>query len=312
MNPIGYHVTSRVFIRTFQCSGIWFPDKVSYLYSIYAVVLYIFCSLFYASFTIVNLCSVKSVADATPALFMVTIIFSIASKTTNFLFFNKRIRKLFHRLNTDFDLCNETERNFVNVKLRSFLNIFIAFYVLCVFCVTTGVFSSALKPKVQLPFPTWHPLNWKNDNLSFWFAWSHLSFSTYLAISTNAGVQLFASYLMLSMTLLIQILGQRLCKLWCIVDERKKVDKKSGNELIDCIEMHQKILEYGFVTFVLKNTNFVHFRVLHEYKICFSYILLYDICSTALGMCSTVYQLVMVRKKRVKNVHTFTTYFFSI
>lgn len=249
MNPIGYHLTSRTFLRMFQYSGIWFPGKVSYLYSFYAVVLYVLCSLLYALFTVVNLWSVKSVAEATPALFMLTMIFSIFSKTTTFMCLNKRIRKLFHRLHNDFHLRNETEKNFVNVALRSFFIILIVYSVLCVICVWTSCIASALKPNVQLPFPTWHPLNWKVDKLSFWVAWSHLTISTTLAVCTNGGVQLFSSYLMFFMSVLLQVLGQRLCKLWYTVEESKK-SKKSTNdaidsidELIECIQMHQRILE---------------------------------------------------------------------
>lgn len=242
-NSIGYQLTSQVFVRTFQYSGIWFPENVSYPYFFYAAVLYIFGSLLYAIATVVHLFSVKSVSDTTQAIFMLTILFSIFSKSTNFIYFNKRIKKLFHRMHNDFELYNEFERNLVNQKLRSFLNILIPFFVLCTVCVSSGCISSAVQPNTQLPFPTWYPLNWTVDKVSFWFAWSHISLATYLAIGTNAGVQLFSSYIMFFVSVLVEVLGQRLCKLWSY-DLKKCKGTNSVDELIGSIKMHQKLLEF--------------------------------------------------------------------
>lgn len=49
-------------------------------------------------------------------------------------------------------------------------------------------------------------------------------------------------------------------------------------------------------------------RAIDEYRTCFSYILLYDICSTALGLCCAVYQLGMVRitkkNKTISNLYS--------
>lgn len=255
ITSIGYQLTSQVFLRMFQCSGIWFPGKLSYLYSVYAFMLYIFGSVAYAIFTAVNLGSAKSIADTTQGLFMITVVFSIFSKTTNFIYYNKRIRKLFHRIHNDFDLNTEFERNLVHTKLRSFLNIVIAFVVLNMACVSTGCISSALQPKKQLPFPTWYPLNWTVDKVSFWLAWSHISLATYLAIATNVGVQLFTSYLMFFMSVLMEVLGQRLCQLWSTVEKNAEMKCKGNNsndELISCIKMHQQILELVFFIFEFK------------------------------------------------------------
>lgn len=192
MSPIGRHFTSEVFVRIFQYTGIWFPQETSYLYSCYTFVIYIFFVLLYAVFTIVHLFSIKTVDEATQALFMVTIVSQVFIKATLFLFFNRRIRKLLYRFHNDFELYNDTERSLVNARLRSFRNLLISFLTLCVICVSSGCITSAFKTKPELPFPTWHPLNWTTDKLSFWLAWCHISAATYLAIGSTPAVQMFA------------------------------------------------------------------------------------------------------------------------
>lgn len=247
ITSIGYPLTSQIFLKSFQYTGIWFPENFSYLYSFYAAVLYIVFSVMYASFTVVRFFYVESVSESMEALFLITIVFSIFTKTSSFLYYNRSIRKLFHRMHNDIELHNEFERNLINRKLRSFIVIVIVFFILCLMAVSSGVIISALQPKKQLPFGAWHPLNYTIDRASFWVAWSHISFATCIAISTNAGVQCFSSYLMFFTSTLMEVLGQRLSKLWSadtkIVKSKWKQRTDSGDELIGCIKMHQQLLE---------------------------------------------------------------------
>lgn len=241
MSAIGWHITSEVFVRIFRYTGNWFPTTISYLYSIYAFVIYTMFVLLYAVFTIMYLLSVKSVNDATQALFMIAIVFQVFTKATCLLLFNSRIRNLLHRFHNDFELHNDIERNFINTKLRSFLNLLVPYLILCATCVSLASIGSIFKINRELPLPTWYPLNWANDKLSYWIAWVHISLATYVAIGSTPAVQMFSSYLMFFISLLMNVLGQRLSNLWRNQDANTKTD--DFNDLIKCIQMHQKILE---------------------------------------------------------------------
>lgn len=240
MSPIGWHLTSEVFVKIFQLSGLWFPAKTSYLYSFYAFVIYILCVLSYAVFAVVYMCSVKSIEKATQALFMLTIVSQLFTKATFFLFFNRRIQNLLHQLHSEFDLNNDVERNLVNKRLRFCFYLLIPYLILCATCASLGTVSSAFKTKPQLPFPTWHPLDWTNDKVSYWLAWSQISCATYVAIANTAVVQMFSCYLMVFVSVLMEVLGQRLSNLWSTASGSSKLN--DSTDLNECIQMHHKIL----------------------------------------------------------------------
>lgn len=241
MSAIGWHLTSDVFVKIFQWSGLWFPVKMSYLYSFYAFVIYIICALSYAVLTIIYMFTVNNIEEATQGIFMLTIVLQVFTKASFFLLFNRRIKKLMHRFHNEFDLDNDAERQLVNKRLKSILTLLIPYVILCIICVSLGTVSSALKTEPELPFPTWHPLDWTNDKLSYWLAWGHISFATYMAIASTPTVQMFACYLIVFVTALMEVLGQRLSKLWSTAGGNRKLN--AYNDLIKCIEMHQQILQ---------------------------------------------------------------------
>lgn len=255
MRVIGWHLTSEIFIQIFRYTGTWLPQEISYSYSFYASFTYIMFVVFYTISTIMYLLSVTNVNDATQGIFMITIVLQLFSKATCILFYNKRIRKLLHRFHNDFELQSDDEHDFIHRKLRSFLNLLVPYLILCFTCVTAASVGSAFKTNVELPFPLWYPLNWKTDNLSYWIAWSHITVATYFAIGATPTVQMFSSYVMFFIGVLMNVLGQRLSNLWSDQDGNRK--SKDVNDLIKCVQMHQNILEL---------VDFLFDDKIHSYK----------------------------------------------
>lgn len=204
MSPSGAHLANKIFIGIFRYSGIWFPEQPYYL--IYPFVLYILFPLPYWIFSGVILYNSENAAEVTQALYMFIICCSFLVKTTCFLFYNKRIQALLAPFEL-FELYNENERKLVDEKMKYFLRPLKMFLTVTPTCSTYAAVKSIVQSNPGMPRPCWHPLDWKNDTLAYWCAWLHLYLATSLAVATNVEVQLFSSYLMFFISVLMEVLG---------------------------------------------------------------------------------------------------------
>lgn len=182
----------------------------------------------------------EDTSEVIRAVYMFIMISALLLKATTFIYFNKRIRCLMQELE-NFELHNENERKLVDEKLRFFLKPLIMFLLVTSFCAGLFAIKSIIKIKTELPCPCFHPLDWKDDTLKFWLAWTHIFFAIQLSIATNVGVQLFYSYLMFFISVLMEVLGLRLSNLndKTIVGD----DRRYEDSLTDCIKIHKNLLK---------------------------------------------------------------------
>lgn len=239
MSPIGSCMSSKIFKRLFQYSGMWFPEKsISYLF--YAFVLHSFFTLDLWAHSVVYVLESEDTADIIRAVYMLILISSLLLKSTTFLYFNKRIQVLLKELE-NFELQDENEEKLVHERHKSFLMPLIMFLIVTEICAAVFAIKSLIAVKPELPCPCFHPLDWKNETLSYWLAWVHTFLSIQLAIARNVGVQLFYSFLTFFISILMEVLGLRLSNL----NQKTTLPDNCEYEqsLTDCIKIHKNLLK---------------------------------------------------------------------
>lgn len=282
MNKVGITSTSRFFYIIFRTFGLWFSTD-SVVYKIYAVFMHVTFTLMFTVFMVMNLLLVSDIREATHALYMTLTIISMYIRVLCFLWYNSKIRLCLATIH-DFDIESIEESNLLEIRLKPFLNLVIAFFIACIVTLVLAFVQVLFWREPGLPFPCWFPLDWKNNSRDYWVAYGYETCGMIMGLFTNVGIQMFSCYLMYMMRFWMEVLGVRLITFGDnvnIAENRSESTQKKIDEtdvfIVQCISSHQTVLE-------LKNA----------FQDSFAIAFFCDICTSGITICMLAYQLAVV------------------
>lgn len=242
---------NRVLVFHLRVLGLWFPEKFSLLYIIYAVLLYIIFSLIYVSCMCANfffITSETSVSDMTESMLMTLEYVALLFKSVNFFWYNRDMQNNLKIVNT-FQLQNDDEVNFVKNRMRVFRNLWFVYYSIINVSASAGYQSTLFRQPRTLPFKAWYPFDWQHNEQSYWIIYAFQVLGMVVQSNMNIIIEIFPSYLMYVDNLKMEILGMRLrgiaknLKGNSIkdIDIKQEEQQKSIDDLVNCIKLHQHI-----------------------------------------------------------------------
>lgn len=111
----------------------------------------------------------------------------------------------------------------------------------CIFSWVAPLFAY----EATLPYPGWYPVDWKNDELTYWIVYMYQVIGVTFQTSTIILLQLLSIYFMAIIGAQLDILKHRLEKLGNATDtEKDALQTLAELQLIDCIVVHNGILRF--------------------------------------------------------------------
>lgn len=232
--------------------GLWHNAKSSTslkLYKFYSYAIHFIFSLMYLICMIINFVSIKSINNATDALFPTLTVVAYCLKLVNFYFNADGMQKIFEDT-MKFQFKNDNEIRLTNEKLRSLYKLSVCFMTTAhVTIILAFIRVLFINNPPELPLPCWYPIDWKNNSFYYWIAYTYQMIGAFLILNVNATLDLYSILLMAIISKHMEILGDRLANITLQYDKRtyKSTDPHTAEqarineELIDCIEVHQNL-----------------------------------------------------------------------
>lgn len=145
----------------------------------------------------------------------------------------------------DFRLYDENEVILMNEHLSLF-SLIMKWYMsagtsACIFSWVAPLFSY----EPMLPYPGWYPLDWRNDEQSYWILYMYQVIGVTFQTSTIILLQLLSIYFMVIIGAQLDILKYRLENLGRVKTIGKETSLISAErQLIDCVVVHNGILRF--------------------------------------------------------------------
>lgn len=238
MDKIGESAISKILVFHFKILGLWPSETFSLFYFVYSTLLYLIFSIIYVFCMCGNFLFLTDVEETTHSLYMTLTCVALLFKTINFLW---RIRDMQNNLKivNNFELQNADEIDLVADRLRSYRNLWLAYYIM-INITGLAAYTSALytQPR-QLPFRAWYPFDWRHSEERYWMAYTYQVVGMIVQANLNISIEIFPGYLIYMARVKMDILSLRL--------ERKyndlKEQRKSIGYLVDSIKLHQHIVK---------------------------------------------------------------------
>lgn len=113
----------------------------------------------------------------------------------------------------------------------------------CIFSWVAPLFSY----EPMLPYPGWYPLDWQNDEQSYWIVYVYQVVGVTFQTSTIILLQLLSIYFMAVIGAQLDILKYRLENLGNVMAIDDEILQKSAElQLIDCVVVHNDILRFDW------------------------------------------------------------------
>lgn len=137
----------------------------------------------------------------------------------------------------EFRLQNDDENNLVADRLKSYLKLWLGYYVMINVTGLAAYVSALYSTPLQLPFRAWYPIDWRHDKRQYWMAYTYQVVGMIMLANLNICIEIFPGYLMYMARLKMDILSLRLERNYSSAREQLK----SVGYLVDSIKLHQHI-----------------------------------------------------------------------
>lgn len=190
--------------------GLWQNSKSTTsikLYKFYSYAIHFIFSLMYLLCMIFNFISIKSIKNATDALFQTLTVVAYCLKVVNFYCNANGMQKIFEDT-MKFQFKNDNKIRLTNEKLRSLYKLSVCFigtaHVTIILAFIRVLFIS---DPPELPLPCWYPIDWQNISFYYWIAYSYQMIGAFLILNVNATLDLYSIFLMAIICKHMEILG---------------------------------------------------------------------------------------------------------
>lgn len=238
MKQIGESAISKILIFHFKVLGLWAPEKFSPAYFIYSILLYLIFTVIYVFCMFINFFFLTDVEETTHSLYMTLTCIALLVKTINFHWFNRDMQNNLKTVN-NFELQNVDEINLVTNRLRSYKNVWLAYYLMINITGLAAYISAIYTVPRQLPFRAWYPFDWRHDEFKYWITYTYQVVGMIVQANLNISVEIFPGYLIYMARLKMDILSMRLKR----KGKSLKEQQKSIGHLVDSIKLHQHIVK---------------------------------------------------------------------
>ncbi|KAG4074578.1 hypothetical protein HA402_004449 [Bradysia odoriphaga] len=232
-------------MRFFIVCGVWpIAKRFRWLYAIYSLMFHLVFHVFYISCKFLNFFFETNVALLSVGFFIFLAELSLVIRIINLLAnFEKVLICL--KMVADFRIYDENEGILMNKHLSSFSTVMKCYLSAgtsaCIFSWIAPLLSS----EPMLPYPSWYPLDWKNDQPSYWISYSYQVVTTTFQVPCIILLQLLPVYF-------LAVIGAQLDILKCRLEglgntEKEMFPIKSELELVDCVVIHNGILSFCMV-----------------------------------------------------------------
>ncbi len=134
---------------------------------------------------------------------------------------------------------NRVEREIAQPKIKAFAFWSGAYFsFICVAFLSTFILP-IISPERALPVPIWLPLNWKENGRDFGIAVAYSMAGIFAVLNACGLSSILVWYLLYGCSVTLEVLGHRLKN----VGHKENKQKENLNELVECIKIHQGIVE---------------------------------------------------------------------
>lgn len=247
--------------KFFIVCGLWPTAKrFRWLYIIYALIFHIIFNIIYLFCKFMNFFFETNKDMLTVGSFLILAESSLFIRIINLLLHFPQVMNSLQMIK-DFRIYDENEVILMNRHLSLFSTI-MKWYMgagtsACIFSWVAPLFSS----EKMLPYPGWYPLDWKNDEQSYWIVFMYQVIGVTFQTSTIILLQLLSIYFMTVIGAQLDILKYRLENLGNDLAKKNEMLLTSAElQLIDCIVVHNDILRFEYsrlLLFKLFSTNVI-------------------------------------------------------
>lgn len=294
-----YFLPFKLASKIIKALGFWQDEKSSMLYRVYGTILHIFViTLFWVMQLVYLFAIANNVKDISFALGGLITYAAISSKTLTFVLQIPKIKKLLQMLEELHQL-TKSERNTGKIKLKyQVTSIHKVFKTFLFICVLTAL--PALIPLIanyherELPYKLWIPIDYKHNDFWFYGISIYLISGPVYGAFIEATLDTFPVMFISFGTGLLEELCQRINNIVTDIEvfnevpdpsdmkltkfqrllKREQTQKQRLNELIKCIEIHQKIQK-----FLLKTSEIFSTMIFVQGMCC------------SINICTTAFQL---------------------
>lgn len=264
MVRIGESAISRILVFHLRVLGIWFPEKFSTPYCIYSALLYITCSFIYVVCMCLNFFFLTNLSETTHSIYMTFTCVALLFKTTNFVWKNQHMKNNW-KIIRDFQLQNDDEVDFVMNRLRIYWNIWLSVYLMINATIVAAFTTALMATPRQLPFRAYYPIDWRHDDQNYWIAYTYQVVGMVVQANLNIVVEVFPGFLIYMVSVKMDILSKRLRGIGKnlkdssgkSIDSNREEQRKSITDLVDCIKLHQHIV--NFIDQIESNYSLAYF-----------------------------------------------------
>lgn len=258
-------------ILVFRSFGMWPSEKPSIFYRIYGISLLSIFSFLFTLTMFIQLFFFTKMEELTENSYMTLTEFALCVKILNFYLRSRSMQSHLITLNK-FEMYNDAERQHMNKRLK-----FMFFLLMTDFALTNSSHVSTLSKiliftsKREFGFSAWQPLDWENNTRDYWLSFTFQSIAMTITSNTNVVIQQFPSLMFCAVSAQMEILSMRLRSIGhkkiqknsrlgakgdtVVNDVSQKESKQILQSLVESINLHHKILEYGKYNFILFLNN---------------------------------------------------------
>lgn len=292
MYYVELHNIIEIIIQFLNGLSLWHGEDK---FTIKGIMMKSFCSIYYCLFVISLLIGSFTTDNRDESIFLIemSIMTSVLLVKLCYMIWKKKeIFELLHRLGVHFieDYPNFTE---INEKINNLMKFVSIFFCSGLFC---GLSAALIVPFIGSEKKLFYniPLDWKNNEISFWIGFSFIS----IAVLLSAVAFLFSIitwYLLVNCAIKYEIIGCRVRNIGVPQLTNEEKENIFAEDLIEIIRSHQHIREYGHVTKCDKVKKILFFpRLTHQLESFLSYIFLMQIATSGLCICCSIYSLAFV------------------
>lgn len=225
--------------KFFIICGLWpVAKRFRWLYIIYASIFHLIFNVAYLLFKYMNFFFETNKEMLTVGSFLILAESSLFARIINLLVHFEQVMNCLQMIK-EFRVYDENEVILMNKHLSMFSTI-MKWYMgagtsACIFSWVAPLFSY----EPMLPYPGWYPLDWRNDEQSYWIVFVYQVVGVTFQTSTIILLQLLSIYFMAVIGAQLDILRYRL--------ENLGTDKEMASaelQLIDCVVVHNDILRF--------------------------------------------------------------------
>lgn len=231
--------------------GLW-PESstTNPLYDIYSFLLHIIISLAYSICMFVNILkNINDVDHFTETVCSTLAVLSTFFKLLNYIYYKRNIIQCYENLSAIQQTNRPNDKSF-HAKLANLNRLSLIFYCGANCSVFAAIFKTLLATDLELPIPSWYPLDWKQNRRDYWIVYGHNTIGAFIVGNLNVTMDCYDYYLMGMVTAQFEMLHQQIEELGT---NFKKVDETTltydmalrDNVLSAklCLMEHQSILE---------------------------------------------------------------------